>query len=92
MRDWVSFLLWLFVGAGAVLGLVGIASIGVFVLPATVVVLVVAILYSKGRGAAGLLLGLWTSLMVAFLFAKRGWLFRPDEGGWPIPKRSGSNP
>ena len=39
MRDWVSYLLWLLVGAGAVLGLVGIASIGVFVLPATVVVL-----------------------------------------------------
>ncbi|MGH6781945.1 MAG: phosphatase PAP2 family protein, partial [Sphingomonadaceae bacterium] len=36
--------------------------------------------------AAGLLLGLWSSLMVAFLFAKRGWLFRPDEAGWPIPK------
>ncbi|OOG64696.1 phosphatidic acid phosphatase [Sinorhizobium sp. A49] len=42
--------------------------------------------------AAGLLLGLWTSLMVAFLFAKRGWLFHADEGGWPIPKRSGSRP
>lgn len=68
MRDWVSFLLWLFVGAGAVLGLVGIASIGVFVLPATVVVLVAAILYSKGRGAAGLLLGAGLVLLyVAFL-------------------------
>lgn len=68
MRDWVSFLLWLFVGAGAVLGLVGIASIGVFVRPATVVVLVAAILYSKGRGAAGLLLGAGLVLLyVAFL-------------------------
>lgn len=36
--------------------------------------------------AAGLLLGLWTALMVAFLFARRDWLFRPDEAGWPVPK------
>ena len=37
--------------------------------------------------AAGLLIGLWTATMVAFLFARQGWLFRLDENGWPRPKR-----
>ncbi|ACP27049.1 phosphatidic acid phosphatase type 2 [Sinorhizobium fredii NGR234] len=36
--------------------------------------------------AAGLLLGLWVSIMVAFLFARRDWLFRFDADGWPAPK------
>lgn len=36
--------------------------------------------------AAGLLLGLWVAVMVAFLFARRDWLFRLDAGGWPAPK------
>ncbi|CCE97958.1 putative phosphatidic acid phosphatase type 2 [Sinorhizobium fredii HH103] len=36
--------------------------------------------------AAGLLLGLWVAMMVAFLFARRDWLFRFDTGGWPAPK------
>ena len=38
--------------------------------------------------AAGLLVGLWTALMTAFLFAGRNWLFRLDEKGWPRPKNS----
>ncbi|AUX78268.1 MULTISPECIES: phosphatase PAP2 family protein [Sinorhizobium] len=40
--------------------------------------------------AAGLLLGLWTAMMVAFLFARRDWLFRLDAGGWPAPKTARS--
>jgi membrane-associated phospholipid phosphatase len=36
--------------------------------------------------AAGLLLGLWTAIVVAFLFARKEWLFRFDEKGWPLPK------
>jgi membrane-associated phospholipid phosphatase len=36
--------------------------------------------------AAGLLTGLWTALMAAFLFAGQNWLFRLDEAGWPRPK------
>lgn len=36
--------------------------------------------------AAGLLLGLWTAIAVAFLFARGTWLFRLDERGWPLPK------
>ncbi|KQV35913.1 MULTISPECIES: phosphatase PAP2 family protein [unclassified Rhizobium] len=36
---------------------------------------------------AGLLIGLWTAMMVAFFFAWKGWLFRLDENGWPRPKR-----
>ena len=36
--------------------------------------------------AAGLLTGLWTAIMTAFFFARRNWLFRLDEKGWPRPK------
>ena len=36
--------------------------------------------------AAGLLLGLWTAVATAFLFARRDWLFRFDDRGWPLPK------
>jgi membrane-associated phospholipid phosphatase len=36
--------------------------------------------------AAGLLLGLWTAIAVAYAFARQGWLFRLDERGWPLPK------
>ena len=36
--------------------------------------------------AAGLLLGLWTALMMAFAFARNNWLFRLDSRGWPMPK------
>ncbi len=36
--------------------------------------------------AAGLLLGLWTAVATAFLFARRNWLFRLDARGWPLPK------
>ena len=36
--------------------------------------------------AAGLLVGLWTALMTAFLFARQNWLFRLDETGWPRTK------
>ncbi|THK38756.1 phosphatase PAP2 family protein [Ensifer sp. MPMI2T] len=36
--------------------------------------------------AAGLLLGLWVAVMVAFVFTRQGWLFRLDAGGWPAPK------
>lgn len=38
--------------------------------------------------AAGLLLGLWTAVMMAFLFLRRAWLFTADERGWPIPKHA----
>lgn len=36
--------------------------------------------------AAGLLLGLWTAIAAAFVFAGREWLFRFDAHGWPLPK------
>lgn len=36
--------------------------------------------------AAGLLLGLWTAIATAFVFARRDWLFRFDARGWPLPK------
>lgn len=36
--------------------------------------------------AAGLLLGLWTAVAIAFLFARKEWLFRFNEHGWPLPK------
>ena len=36
--------------------------------------------------AAGLLLGLWTAIATAFIFARQDWLFRFDEKGWPLPK------
>lgn len=39
--------------------------------------------------AAGLLLGLWTAIAMAFLFSARQWLFRFDAAGWPQPKRLG---
>jgi len=35
--------------------------------------------------AAGLLLGLWTAVMIAFLFARQGWHFRWGANGWPVP-------
>lgn len=38
--------------------------------------------------AAGLLLGLWTSVMMAFLFARYGRLFHLGPGGWPLLGRS----
>lgn len=38
--------------------------------------------------AAGLLTGLWTALMTAFFFARKSWLFRLDDKGWPRPKNS----
>ncbi|MDK1387407.1 phosphatase PAP2 family protein [Sinorhizobium sp. 8-89] len=38
--------------------------------------------------AAGLLLGLWVAMMIAFVFARQGWLFRLDAGGWPAPKNA----
>ncbi len=36
--------------------------------------------------AAGLLLGVWTAMAFAFIFAGYNWLFRFDEKGWPQPK------
>ncbi|UDF31451.1 UNVERIFIED_ORG: phosphatase PAP2 family protein [Roseateles sp. XES5] len=36
--------------------------------------------------AAGLLLGMWTAIALAFAFARQDWLFRFDERGWPLPK------
>ncbi len=39
--------------------------------------------------AAGLLLGIWTAMLIAFLFARRQWLFR-FVGGWPHPKTAAS--
>ncbi len=40
--------------------------------------------------AAGLLLGLWTAIAVAYVFARKQWLFRLDERGWPLPKSFGA--
>lgn len=40
--------------------------------------------------AAGLLLGLWVAMMIAFVFARQGWLFRLDASGWPAPKNATS--
>ena len=42
--------------------------------------------------AAGLLLGLWTAIAVAFLFARRDWLFHFDARGWPLPKALSGRP
>ena len=42
--------------------------------------------------AAGLLLGLWTAIAAAFLFARRDWLFRFDARGWPLPKALSGRP
>ncbi|OCO99753.1 MULTISPECIES: phosphatase PAP2 family protein [unclassified Ensifer] len=39
--------------------------------------------------AAGLLLGLWSAVMTAFLFAKYGRLFDLGPGGWPLVERGG---
>ena len=36
--------------------------------------------------AAGLLLGLWTAVATAYVFARKEWLFRFDARGWPLPK------
>jgi membrane-associated phospholipid phosphatase len=36
--------------------------------------------------AVGLLLGMWTAMAFAFIFAKYNWLFRFDRRGWPQPK------
>lgn len=36
--------------------------------------------------AAGLLLGLWTAIATAYVFARKVWLFRLDARGWPLPK------
>lgn len=38
--------------------------------------------------AAGLLLGSWTAIAFAFLFARSDWLFRFNETGWPYPKNA----
>jgi membrane-associated phospholipid phosphatase len=36
--------------------------------------------------AAGLLLGTWTAMAFAFIFARSQWLFQFDMKGWPHPK------
>ena len=41
--------------------------------------------------AAGLLLGLWTAIAIAFLFARRNVLFRLDRG-WPKPEGFSPHP
>ena len=41
--------------------------------------------------AAGLLLGLWTAMLLAFLFARKDWLFRFVKG-WPYPKNAALPP
>lgn len=38
--------------------------------------------------AAGLLLGTWTAIAFAFIFARGGWLFSFNENGWPHPKHA----
>lgn len=38
--------------------------------------------------AAGLLLGLWSAVMIAFLFLRKEWLFVADGQGWPVPKNA----
>jgi membrane-associated phospholipid phosphatase len=40
--------------------------------------------------AAGLLLGLWTAVIIAFLFAHQGWHFHWDANGWPVSKAAGN--
>lgn len=40
--------------------------------------------------AAGLLLGTWTAIAFAFIFARSGWLFSFNENGWPHPKNASS--
>ncbi len=37
--------------------------------------------------AAGLLLGIWTAVLLAFIFARKEWLFRFVKG-WPHPKNA----
>ncbi|MBB3946301.1 membrane-associated phospholipid phosphatase [Rhizobium skierniewicense] len=41
--------------------------------------------------AAGLLLGTWTAMAFAFIFARSAWLFRLDVRGWPHPKNTVSS-
>jgi membrane-associated phospholipid phosphatase len=38
--------------------------------------------------AAGLLLGMWTAMAFAFIFARSEMLFRFDAHGWPQPKNA----
>ncbi len=38
--------------------------------------------------AAGLLLGMWTAMAFAFIFARSEMLFRFDAHGWPRPKNA----
>ena len=42
--------------------------------------------------AAGLLLGIWTAMAFAFIFARSQWLFRFDANGWPQPKNTALPP
>lgn len=42
--------------------------------------------------AVGLLLGMWTAMAFAFIFAKYNWLFRFDGKGWPQPKNAAITP
>lgn len=42
--------------------------------------------------AAGLLLGLWTAIALAYIFARWQWLFRLDGRGWPLPKPLAAKP
>lgn len=42
--------------------------------------------------AAGLLLGLWTAIALAYIFARWQWLFRLDGHGWPLPKPLAAKP
>lgn len=42
--------------------------------------------------AAGLLLGLWTAVIFAFLFAQQGWHFRWGAHGWPVSRTANEAP
>ncbi len=77
-RPWAVFIVWSVVGGAYSLALIGILSIGIFVLPVAIVATVLAArLLSTQRGLVGLLAGLGVPpLYVAFL--NRG---GPNSGG-----------
>ena len=80
-RPWAVFIVWSVVGGAYSLALIGILSIGIFVLPVAIVATVLAArLLSTQRGLVGLLAGLGVPpLYVAFL--NRG----GPEFGWMSP-------
>jgi hypothetical protein len=81
---WVWFMAWLFVGAGYALSLIGIASIGLFVLPLPVLATVLLVRRQHATsGLPGLISGLAIPLLyVAYLNrAGPGTICTPVTGG-----------